>query len=93
MGLFTMRRDKRHLHLIFLCPIAKFLVIGLPNLLTLGLNLPLHLSPMGEKYGGRLGDCAVTERVSDQLVRLPFYTNMTELEQGHVIDTLQQFRV
>ena len=55
--------------------------------------LPLHLSPMGGKYGGRPGDCAVTERVSDQLVRLPFYTNMTELEQGHVIDALQQFRV
>ena len=55
--------------------------------------LPLHLSPMGEKYGGRPGDCAITERVSDQLLRLPFYTSMTELEQMHVIQVLKQYSV
>lgn len=55
--------------------------------------LPLHLSPMGEKYGGKPGDCAVTERVSDQLLRLPFYTNMTETEQKEVIAALKEFTV
>lgn len=55
--------------------------------------LPLHLSPMGEKYGGKVGDCPVTERVSDQLLRLPFYTNMTEEEQKTVIDALKEFAV
>ena len=50
--------------------------------------LPLHLSPMGEKYGGRKGDCPVTEQISDRLLRLPFYTNMTEEEQLCVINTL-----
>lgn len=55
--------------------------------------LPLHLSPMGEKYGGKPGDCAVTERVSDQLLRLPFYTNMTETEQKEVIAALKEFSV
>ncbi|GJQ52916.1 MAG: dTDP-4-amino-4,6-dideoxy-D-glucose transaminase [Anaerolineaceae bacterium] len=55
--------------------------------------LPLHLSPMGEKYGGKVGDCPVTERVSDQLLRLPFYTNMTEEEQKTVIDALKEFSV
>jgi dTDP-4-amino-4,6-dideoxygalactose transaminase len=55
--------------------------------------LPLHLSPMGEKYGGKAGDCAVTERISDQLLRLPFYTNMTEDEQRQVIDALKGFTV
>jgi dTDP-4-amino-4,6-dideoxygalactose transaminase len=55
--------------------------------------LPLHLSPMGEKYGGKAGDCEVTERVSDQLLRLPFYTNMTEEEQGWVIEALKKFNV
>jgi dTDP-4-amino-4,6-dideoxygalactose transaminase len=53
--------------------------------------LPLHLSPMGEKYGGKAGDCAVTEQVSDRLLRLPFYTNMTKDEQAHVIKTLKEF--
>ena len=29
--------------------------------------LPLHLSDMGRRFGGKTGDCPVTERVSDQL--------------------------
>ena len=55
--------------------------------------LPLHLSPMGEKYGGKPGDCPVTERISDQLLRLPFYTNMTEDEQREVMAVLKEFSV
>jgi dTDP-4-amino-4,6-dideoxygalactose transaminase len=55
--------------------------------------LPLHLSPMGEKYGGKPGDCPVTERVSDQLLRLPFYTNMTEEDQMQVVNALKDFSV
>jgi dTDP-4-amino-4,6-dideoxygalactose transaminase len=55
--------------------------------------LPLHLSPMGEKYGGKPGDCEVTERVSDQLLRLPFYTNMTEADQAQVIQVLKEFSI
>ncbi|MBK9924814.1 MAG: dTDP-4-amino-4,6-dideoxygalactose transaminase [Anaerolineales bacterium] len=55
--------------------------------------LPLHLSPMGEKFGGKEGDCPVTERVSDQLLRLPFYTNMTDEEQKSVIAALKEFSV
>jgi dTDP-4-amino-4,6-dideoxygalactose transaminase len=55
--------------------------------------LPLHLSPMGEKFGGQAGDCAVTEQVSDQLLRLPFYTNMTADEQRQVIEVLKEFTV
>ncbi len=54
--------------------------------------LPLHLSPMGEKYGGKPGDCPVTERISDQLIRLPFYTNMTADEQKTVIAALKEFK-
>lgn len=55
--------------------------------------LPLHLSPMGEKYGGKAGDCPVTERIADHLLRLPFYTNMTEDEQKTVINALKEFSV
>lgn len=53
--------------------------------------LPLHLSPMGEKYGGKPGDCEVTENVSDQLLRLPFYTNMATEEQMLVVTALKEF--
>src|SRR5215208_265126 len=39
--------------------------------------LPLHLSDMGRRFGGRAGDCPVTEDVSDRLLRLPFYNDLT----------------
>ncbi len=53
--------------------------------------LPLHLSDMGVQFGGKLGDCPVTERVSDQLVRLPFHNALTQDEQQRVIDAILEF--
>jgi dTDP-4-amino-4,6-dideoxygalactose transaminase len=53
--------------------------------------LPLHLSPMGEHYGGRPGDCPVTESVSDRLVRLPFFTTLDETRQERVIAAVRAF--
>jgi dTDP-4-amino-4,6-dideoxygalactose transaminase len=54
--------------------------------------LPLHLSSMGRRFGGKSGDCAVTEAVSDRLVRLPFYNDLTEAEQMRVVAALNDFR-
>jgi len=54
--------------------------------------LPLHLSAMGRRFGGREGQCPVTEDVSDRLLRLPFYTSMTEAEQTEVIEAVTEFR-
>ncbi|MBN8226215.1 dTDP-4-amino-4,6-dideoxygalactose transaminase [Corallococcus macrosporus] len=54
--------------------------------------LPLHLSQMGQHHGGRAGDCPVTEDVSDRLVRLPFFTTMTEAEQARVLAAVRDFR-
>ena len=54
--------------------------------------LPLHLSPMGRTFGGREGDCPVTEHVAERLLRLPFYTGMTDSEQTQVIDAVRAFR-
>ena len=53
--------------------------------------LPLHLSPMGRRLGGRPGDCPVTEDLSDRLLRLPFYNGLAEEAQGEVIDAVQAF--
>ena len=53
---------------------------------------PLHLSKMGRAFGGRPGDCPVTERVAERLLRLPFYTNMTVDEQNTVIEALHAWR-
>ena len=54
--------------------------------------LPLHLSDMGRKFGGNEGDCPVTESVSDRLLRLPFYNDITEAEQAHVIAAIKEFK-
>jgi dTDP-4-amino-4,6-dideoxygalactose transaminase len=51
--------------------------------------LPLHLSEMGRRWGGRPGQCPVSESVSDRLVRLPFYTALSEEDQDRVIDAVR----
>jgi dTDP-4-amino-4,6-dideoxygalactose transaminase len=53
--------------------------------------LPLHLSPMGQRHGGRRGMCPVTEDVSDRLLRLPFYVGLSPAEQDDVIDSILGF--
>ncbi len=54
--------------------------------------VPLHLSEMGRRFGGREGDCPVTEQVSDQLVRLPFYNQLSMEDQSRVIEAIREFR-
>jgi dTDP-4-amino-4,6-dideoxygalactose transaminase len=54
--------------------------------------LPLHQSDMGRRFGGKDGDCPVTESVSGRLVRLPFYTCLTDSEQGDVIEAVRSYR-
>jgi dTDP-4-amino-4,6-dideoxygalactose transaminase len=54
--------------------------------------LPLHLSDMGRRFGGRSGDCPVTEDVSDRLLRLPFYNDLTEEAQAKVVAAIHHFR-
>lgn len=53
--------------------------------------LPLHLSDMGKHFGGKPGDCPVTERVSDQLVRLPFHNALTSEEQEQVVEAILEY--
>jgi len=54
--------------------------------------LPLHLSQMGRKFGGKDGACPVTEDLSDRLLRLPFFNGLTEAEQAHVVDVIKVFK-
>jgi dTDP-4-amino-4,6-dideoxygalactose transaminase len=53
--------------------------------------LPLNISDMGQKFGGKAGDCPVAEDVSNRVLRLPFYNCMTEEEQTRVIDAVKEF--
>jgi len=53
--------------------------------------LPLHLSEMGRRFGGREGQCPVTEAVSDRLLRLPFYNSLSEAEQDEILSVIRSF--
>ena len=55
--------------------------------------LPLHLSDKGKEFGGKAGDCPVTENVSDRLLRLPFYNDLTEADLDRVVAGVLSFRV
>jgi dTDP-4-amino-4,6-dideoxygalactose transaminase len=51
----------------------------------------LNLSDMGMRFGGRGGQCPVTEAMADRLVRLPFYNALTTEEQTDVIEATLDF--
>jgi dTDP-4-amino-4,6-dideoxygalactose transaminase len=52
--------------------------------------LPLHLSEMGRRLGGREGQCPVTEDVCDRLVRLPLFFQLSDDDQARVIDEVMR---
>ncbi len=54
--------------------------------------VPLHLSEMGRKFDGKEGDCPVTESVSDRVIRLPFYNELSEAEQARVVSSVLEFK-
>jgi dTDP-4-amino-4,6-dideoxygalactose transaminase len=54
--------------------------------------LPLHLSTMGQRFGGRPGDCPVTEQVSDRLLRLPFHGHLTDADLERIVDAIRAFK-
>jgi dTDP-4-amino-4,6-dideoxygalactose transaminase len=53
--------------------------------------VPLHTAPVGQQYGYREGDLPVTEDLSERLVRLPFYYDLTEQDQMEVIGQITKF--
>ena len=53
--------------------------------------VPLHGSPMGQKLGYRRGQLPVTEEMSQRLVRLPLYYELTEAEVLCVAEAVCKF--
>ncbi len=53
--------------------------------------LPLHLSPMGRRFGGEEADCPVAEEISGRLLRLPFYNDMKIEELQRVVNAVKDF--
>lgn len=53
--------------------------------------LPLHRSPMGRRLGGDNAHCPVTVDISDRLLRLPFYNDLTENQQERIVEAIYDF--
>ena len=53
---------------------------------------PLHLSEAGQKFAARQSNCPVTEEVSDRLLRLPFYNDLSESDQDRVTSAVTNSR-
>ncbi len=53
--------------------------------------IPLHSSPAGRTYGRVSGTMAVTDEVSDRLVRLPLYYNMGSDERDKIAHAVREF--
>jgi len=62
------------------------------NILAVFHYQPLHLSEMGMKFGGRPGQCPVTESISDRLLRLPLFTGLTSEDLERIVETVMRFR-
>jgi len=52
---------------------------------------PLHLSPVGRRFGGFAGQCPVSEHAGECLVRLPLFNTLSESDQDRVIEAVLDF--
>ncbi len=55
--------------------------------------VPLHSSPAGRKYGRVSGSMEVTNHISDRLLRLPMYYEITDDEIRRVSKSITKFYV
>jgi dTDP-4-amino-4,6-dideoxygalactose transaminase len=53
--------------------------------------VPLHSSAAGRRFGSAPGGCPVTDRVSERIVRLPLFNDLTEPDQQRVIEAVCEF--
>ena len=66
-------------------PIAH---LGERGIMAMFHYVPLHLSKMGRAFGGRPVDHPLTEHVSERILRLPFYFDLTAQAQREVVDAI-----
>jgi len=53
---------------------------------------PLHSSPAAKSHASTPLGCPTTETISDRLVRLPLFSDISQDEVDHVISTTLAFR-
>ena len=50
--------------------------------------VPLHSSPGGHRFAARPTECPVTDSVSGRLLRLPFFTSLSDADADRVVTEL-----
>jgi dTDP-4-amino-4,6-dideoxygalactose transaminase len=58
------------------------------GILAVSHYVPLNTSPFGRQLGGRAGQCPVSEDVSERVVRLPMYNDISAYDIDSVIETV-----
>jgi len=53
--------------------------------------VPLHASAFGARFGGKRGDLPITESVSDRLIRLPMFADLTESHINRICEAITGF--
>lgn len=53
--------------------------------------IPLHSSPAGLKFGKFIGSLSNTQKISDTLVRLPLFFNLTEDDLNRIFDVIDNY--
>jgi dTDP-4-amino-4,6-dideoxygalactose transaminase len=48
---------------------------------------------MGISFGGKQGDCPITEKISDQLTRLPMYFDLSNSQLEQIVDAITSFTI
>jgi dTDP-4-amino-4,6-dideoxygalactose transaminase len=52
--------------------------------------VPLHLQSAFAHFGYKVGDFPVTERIANQVISLPMYPELTEVEVNSVVEAFQE---
>ena len=53
--------------------------------------IPLHLSSIGKKFRNSEAELPISINISDRLVRLPFFNNISKNEMDEIIQVIKQF--
>ncbi|MCJ8329882.1 MAG: dTDP-4-amino-4,6-dideoxygalactose transaminase [Lentisphaeria bacterium] len=61
------------------------------NIIAVFHYVPLHSSPAGQRYGRSSGNLLVTNDVSERLLRLPLYFELSESQINRVVQALMSF--
>ena len=54
--------------------------------------LPLHLSKIAKKQS-RQYDCPISKKISERIIRLPFYNNIKISELNYIISSIKKFNI